>query len=259
MPNFDNYAALFETGFTNSQHILLVIAFQLGVYGPLIGGLVATWMDGGREGLVNLWQRITKWNIGRQWYLTAFVITLLLAGLPVAIFALTGGYSPSAFALSYVLFVFVAQIFTSGLGEEPGWRGFLLPRLQARYEGEKYIWILGLIWAIWHYPFVILQTLSVMQNVTTPQLVITILTSLAGMTMSQIGITFLYVWLYNQTQSIFLMIVFHAFSNTFSNWLTSFLAEPQAVALFIGLMPWVIVVFLQKRLGKELFPGKLGS
>lgn len=256
MPNFDTYTGLFETGFANIQHALLGIFFQLGVYGPLIGGLVATWMDGGREGITDLWRRITRWNVGGRWYLTAFVITLLLAVVPVGIFALTGGFTPSAFALSYVLFVFVAQLFTSGLGEEPGWRGFLLPRLQARYESEKYIWILGLIWAIWHYPYVILQTISVMQDVTLPQVVITILTSLAGMTMSQIGITFIFVWLYHQTQSIFLMIVFHAFSNTFSNWLTSFLTEPQAVGLFVGLMPWVIVVILQKRLGKGQFPGE---
>jgi len=47
-----------------------------------------------------------------------------------------------------ILSVFVMQLFTSGLGEEPGWRGFLLPRLQARYEGDKFVWVLGLLLAI---------------------------------------------------------------------------------------------------------------
>ena len=42
LPNFDTYAALFQSGFANPQHILMAIVFQLGVYGPLIGGLVAT-------------------------------------------------------------------------------------------------------------------------------------------------------------------------------------------------------------------------
>ena len=157
--------------------------------------------------------------------------------------------------LQYILFVFVVQILTSGLGEEPGWRGFLLPRLQARISGEKYVWILGLIWAVWHYPLVIFQTMSMMQNVTAPQMVITIIMALAGQTMALIGISFIYVWLYNQTRSVFLMIVFHALSNTFTSWLTSYLAEPQAVSIFMALMPWAIVVLMQKRLGKEQFPG----
>ena len=257
MPNFDTYAELFKSGFANSQHIALGIAFQLAVYGPLIGGLVATWMDSSKEGLVNLWQRITRWNIGWHWYLTALGITALLAGLPVAVFVLAGDFVPSTYAIPYILFVFVVQLLTSGFGEEPGWRGFLLPSLRARFEGEKVVWMLGLVWAIWHYPLVAIQTLSMMHDVTVPQMVITIIMSLAGQTMALIGIAFIYVWLYNKTQSIFLMIVFHALSNTLSMWLTSFLSEPQAVTLLIALMPWAVVVFMQKKYGKDKFPGKL--
>ena len=124
MPNFDTYGALFKSGFSNSQHMRLGIAFQLGVFGPLIGGLVATWMDGGREGLSDLWGRITNWRVGRYWYLSAVTIIFLIGAIPVGIFALGGGFTPSTMTLGYVLFVFVAQLLTSGLGEEPGWRGF---------------------------------------------------------------------------------------------------------------------------------------
>ena len=159
MPNFDTYAELFKSGFANSQHMFLSIAFQLGVYGPLIGSLLATRMDGGKEGLADLWRRISNWNVGGRWYLTVLLVTFLLTGLPVAVFALAGGFTASTYTLAYVLFVFFMQLFTSGFGEEPGWRGFLLPRLQARFNGEKSAWVLGLIWAIWHYPLVILQTM----------------------------------------------------------------------------------------------------
>lgn len=256
MPNFTTYAELFKIGFANSQHMLLGITFQLGVYGPLIGGLVATWMDGGKEGLADLWQRIINWTVGWRLFLTAFLIAFLITGLPVAVSALVGGFAPSTYTISYVMFLFVVQLFTSGLGEEPGWRGFLLPRLQARFPGQKPVWVLGLIWAVWHYPLVIMQTLSMMQNVTVPQMVITIIMSLAGQTMALIGITFIYVWLYNKTQSVFLTIVFHALSNLFSVWLFTFLKEPQAVTVFAALMPWAVVVFMQKRFGEEQFPGK---
>lgn len=255
MPNFDTYASLFESGFANSQHMLLGIAFQLGVYGPLIGSLIVTWMDNGREGLNDLLRRVIKWQVGGRWYITAVALALTIAGLPVAIFALTGGYAPSAYTLSFVIFLFVAQLFTSGLGEEPGWRGFLLPRLQARYTDDKYIWVLGLIWAIWHYPLMIIQGLSGIPDVTVMQAIIMQIINLAGFTMAIIGMTFIYVWLYNQTKSIFLMIVFHALSNLFNHWFSTFLVEPQTITIFIALMPWAIVVFLQKRLGKDKFPG----
>lgn len=86
MPNFDTYAELFKSGFATPQHLFLGIAFQLAVYGPLIGGLVATWMDSGKEGLVDLWQRVTNWTVSWRLYLTAFIITLLIPGLPVILF-----------------------------------------------------------------------------------------------------------------------------------------------------------------------------
>ncbi len=105
-------------------------------------------MDGGREGLSDLWDRITRWSIGGRWCLTALAISFLITAIPVGIFALTGGFTLSTISLAYVLFVFLAQLLTSGLGEKPGWRGFLLPRLEARFDGDKYIWLLGLIWAI---------------------------------------------------------------------------------------------------------------
>lgn len=255
MPNFDTNAALLKSGFVNAQHLWLGIAFQFGVYGPLIGALVATWMDAGREGLADLWRRMTRWNVAGRWYLTALAITFLISGVPVGIFALTGGFKSSAIALSYIFFAFLLQLVSSGLGEEPGWRGFLLPRLQSRFQGEKYIWVLGLIWAVWHYPVTILYTLPMLQNAAMPQMVITIVLALAGQTMSLIGMAFIYAWLYNRTQSIFLMIVFHALSNIFNYWLPSFLVNPGAVGLLPALMPWVIVIFLNKIVGKDRFLG----
>jgi membrane protease YdiL (CAAX protease family) len=261
MPSFSNYADFFEIGFQSSKHQWLSIAFSLAVYGPLIGALVATTMEQGKAGLAALWQRMTKFKIEGRWYLYAFGIVLTLVLIPLLIFGLTGGFAPSRYILPYVGLVILIQILTSGLGEEPGWRGYLLPRLQANadHSNEKkrynYIWTLGFIWAIWHYPITALQTLGMMQDVTVPQIVITIIMSLAGQTMSIIGISYLYVWLYNNTQSVFLMMVFHALTNVFNVWALSFLAQPQSASLLIALMPWAIVMILERVFGKENFPG----
>ena len=255
MPNYDTYHLLFETGFENNQHLYLGIAFFFGVYGPLIAALIATVMDGGRASLAEWWGRVARWRIDSQWYLKAVLITLLLAALPVVVFGIIGGFGPSGLPLVYILGLLLVQLLRSGFGEEPGWRGFLLPRLKTLFAGENYIWVLGLIWSIWHWPIVIIQTLSMMQDVTIPQMVITIVMSLAGNAMSLIGMSYIYVWMYNKTESVILSIVFHAFSNVFVFWLTSFLAAPQMAGLAIALMPWAVVVFMQKRFGKEQFPG----
>jgi membrane protease YdiL (CAAX protease family) len=255
MPNFDTYHILLESGFANTQHRLLSVAFALGVYGPLIGGLVATWMDGGRDGLLDLWRRIVKWRLSGRWYLNALGIVFLLAALPTILFGLIGGFSPSRLSLGYILVLILVQVLRSGLGEEPGWRGYLLPRAKARFEGEKHIWVLGLIWSAWHFPIVIFRTLSAMPDVPLPQMVITVLVSLAGNVMSLIGMTYIYVWLYNRTESVFLAIVFHALSNVFPFWLFSFLAAPASAGLAAGLLPWLVVLFLRWRLGRDRFPG----
>ena len=39
-----------------------------------------------------------------------------------------------------------------GFGEEPGWRGFALPRLQRRLPAWSATLVLSLVWAVWHTP-----------------------------------------------------------------------------------------------------------
>lgn len=257
LPTINTYATIIQTGFVNSQHLFVSIAFFLGVYGPLIGALVATWLAEGKEGLFELWGRIIRWRVGARWYIIILMIAFLLPAIPVGIAALTGLSEltlGSVIGFPYAIFLFLAQILTSGLGEEPGWRGFLLPRLQAKFEGQKYIWVLGFIWAFWHYPFTVYQTISMMQDVTPIQIALTLVIALAGNTISLIAMTFIYVWVYSNTRSVFLVILLHALGNLFNFTIVSLLAEQQFVAQFLGLMPWVLVFILQRVLGKERFP-----
>jgi membrane protease YdiL (CAAX protease family) len=80
---------------------------------------------------------------------------------------------------------------------------------------------------------------------------------LAGFTISIIGMTYLHVWLYNNTGSVLLAIIFHAFNNAFPT-ILAIEGAPQ-VATLAGLMPWVLVIYLERRLGKDQFPGPINS
>ena len=103
------------------------------MYGPLLAAIIATWLDTGKDGLADLWRQILKWRLGRRWYLAIVVIHVILAGLPIGLGAMFGLVSTNtAGLLGYLpllIPVFILQVLTSGLGEELGWRGFLLPRL----------------------------------------------------------------------------------------------------------------------------------
>lgn len=261
MPTTSNFRALSQTGFADSTHLLLSILFQAAVYGPLIAALLATALDSGKAGLSALGRQIFKVRIAGRWYLNGLWTAVVISTLPIllgAVFGLIQWDFPGIGAfLPYLLPAFCIQLLTSGLGEEPGWRGFLWPRLQARFSGENAIWVLGLIWAVWHYPLTIFITLSQLDAAPAFTIVLSLLIALVGQTMSLIGIAFLYVWLYNHTHSLWLMILFHALPNTLNAipWGT---LNP-ILPLLIGAMPWGVVLLLGKILPKESFPGSWTS
>ena len=104
--------------------------------GPLIAALVVIGVTEGRTGLRELGSRMIKWRVGWKWYAAALLIPL---GLVLAMGALNVAFGApdAAFAklqLSTLAFTFGLRLVIpmfAPIGEEPGWRGFALPRLQA--------------------------------------------------------------------------------------------------------------------------------
>jgi membrane protease YdiL (CAAX protease family) len=54
--------------------------------------------------------------------------------------------------LGMAIIFFLYSVIFGGLSEEPGWRGYALPRLHARFNPLVSSLILGVIWAVWHTP-----------------------------------------------------------------------------------------------------------
>ncbi|MFC1956362.1 CPBP family intramembrane glutamic endopeptidase [Chloroflexota bacterium] len=262
LPTLEGFAEFVQAGISDTNQLLVVVAFQLAVYGPLIGALIVTRLTSGKQGVHELWGRVFKLRIGGRWYLNALLVALALAVIPfilVILIRLVGFSSVGLLALApFILPLLLLQVLTSGFGEEPGWRGFLLPRLQAKYGGEKYIWYLGLIWAVWHYPFTIYHTLLSMVDVPVPAMIVAVIMALAGNTMSIIGMTYIYVWLNNKTKSVFLAILFHAVTNTANTVVFASLdGFHPLMAIIIGITPWGVIIVMQKILGKDKFPGSI--
>jgi uncharacterized protein len=131
-----------------------------GAFGPLLAAVILSAWGSGRAGLGELLGRLLRWRIGWLWLLGAWLspvfVFLIAAGFQAV---LSGSWSefsnfgrveelPGIQGLAGWL----VWTFTFGLGEETGWRGFALPRLQSRYTPRRSALIVGLFWAGWHAP-----------------------------------------------------------------------------------------------------------
>jgi uncharacterized protein len=188
---------------------LLSYHWPLGLYatiaiasfvGPFLSAFIMTGVTEGREGVGRLLRRLVLWRVGFRWYLFALI------GLP-AIMVLSVIFLPGALAsfeglatLSplFLLALFVYVFFLGGpLGEEPGWRGFALPRLQRRYGPLVGSLILGPIWAFWHLPLFWAPAWNL-----PPTILNIVLFVIAA-----IAFTIVMTWVFNNTKSSLLIAV----------------------------------------------------
>jgi len=248
LPTPTSIGQVLESGFENSKHASISLLFNAAVYGPLIGAFVVTALNTGKDGVVDLLNRILKWRVNVKWYAIAIGLVLTITLVPLILGKLTGqmqaGEGTTSWSLLIITLIFLRQVLTSGLGEEPGWRGFLLPHLQSGPNRDRAVWILGIIWAVWHFPFTIYYTVSGMSDIPIQGVILTVVLALAGQTMSLIGMSYIYTWIYNNTKSVFLAIIFHALSNFLPAVLLVGLNP--SLGIVTALMPWVVVFILEK-------------
>lgn len=110
----------------------------------------------------------------------------------------------AAFLPSAVILTLIA-----GLGEEPGWRGFALPRLEARYAPVIATAVLGFVWAMWHLPLVFVDPRFPHGFASVaPQVLLALLTML-----TIFFYAFFYTWVYNRTRSVLLCMLLHGSFN----------------------------------------------
>ena len=126
------------------------------IYCSFLGGLLVTAIADGKDGVKTYFSRIVRWRVGLKWYavalLTPSVLYLLGAGLNI----LTGAKLATNIqwpAWTDVLIGFFwPGLLGIALAEEPGFRGFALPRLLVGRSAIAAALILGVLHAIWHIP-----------------------------------------------------------------------------------------------------------
>lgn len=124
-------------------------------WGASIGGLVAAYANEGRSGVRRLLGQAVRAGVPVRWWLYALLVPpLWFVGAGVFYLVLHG--QPIIFKASALLALgtpaLLAPFLFGPLGEEFGWRGFLLPRFVKEYSPVSACFLVGVIWAIWHWP-----------------------------------------------------------------------------------------------------------
>ena len=177
----------------------------LAAYGPMFSALILTWLTGGSQGLRELFGRMTRWRVSPGWWLVA-VAPLGLYLVVAAALRLIQGIPVDVVAMGQVDFLpalglaaLPMWILTFGIGEETGWRGFALPRLQEDRSALHATFILWVFWALWHLPlFFYSYDVSI----------------LPGFLIGLLAGAIVFTWLYNSTDgSVLMTAVWHGAFN----------------------------------------------
>jgi uncharacterized protein len=130
-------------------------------FGPFLAALVVLALTEGKAGVWGLLRRMVRWRVAPGWYALALLLPVVLTSIAAALNVLLGAQPPSAGQLGAwpgVLSTFAFVLLIPGAGgawEEPGWRGYAVPRLQHGRSALVASLILGVLIAGWHLPLMV--------------------------------------------------------------------------------------------------------
>lgn len=179
----------------------------LGGIGPSLGGIVTTAIIDGN--LRDMFSRF-RWSlVGIKWYAAALLICPLLGLMTLAVERALGMPTTTVEEMIGTLPISVLWPVFSSFGEELGWRGFLLPKLQTQCSALKSSILVGVAWALWHIPahFIAMRQYGI-QVVLASILV----SQIVGLTAHSVVMT----WLHTNSSQSLLLAVFYHYSITFS-------------------------------------------
>ncbi len=200
-------------------------------------------------------RRFVLWRVGIRWYLFALLGVPLIMVLGAMVYTISlpnlGALWSTSFLLSYVTSFALVLVVGGPLLEEPGWRGFALPRLEHLHGPLVASLVLGVLWSLWHGPLFVLPAWSSESGGGS---------GLLNVALYVVGVTFLciiFTWVFNNTQtSILLAILVHTSNNVFNGTLNE-IFPPEAMASALptligyGVTAVVLVVLTRGRLSYE--------
>jgi membrane protease YdiL (CAAX protease family) len=173
--------------------------------GPFLAAIIVTALTRGTVGLKVLLSRMVRWRVGLGWYAAALLVPVAVYLFAVSLNILLGASASTAeqFGSWYLIFPLFAYSLlfplSGAFGEELGWRGFALPRVQARLWALSAALVIGVIQTAWHLPLF-------MTDRSTPPVPLIV---------GYMGLGILATWVFNNTRgSVLMTMLLHASNNT---------------------------------------------
>jgi membrane protease YdiL (CAAX protease family) len=181
-------AALAHAGWLKASEDALLPLVPFGLFGPLLAALwFARSEPGGMRAVLRLRGRAP---VSPLWFLLCLALPALLLGAGLLLLRAPAFYPPREPARLIALFIIPFV-------EEIGWRGYALPRLQARFGALVASVVLGVCWTVWHVPMFVLADVP--------------LSLLPIISVQLTAASIVYTWLYNRTQgALWSAVLFHA-------------------------------------------------
>lgn len=185
----------------------------------------------------------SRFRYSTRWLLLGFLSPLLLFAAAQFAARVSGQSAPTWTALGQVnflpdlgLWAWALWLIANGWGEELGWRGFALPRLQRTHSALTSSVLLSIAWASWHLPAFFYV----------PSYVALGLRVLPGFFLGILAGAIVLTWLYNSSHgSVLAVVLWHASFNFVS-------ASPNAGGFVAAVtstlvMVWAVVIVWRYR------------
>jgi membrane protease YdiL (CAAX protease family) len=185
----------------NHFQLFLVIGGSM----PSIMSIIFVSFFYGSNGIKEILKKLITWKVNPLFYLFALFYTVLSFYIPLWICNITGStykfYCP--ISIYNILLYFLSTMFLGGpIEEELGWRGYVLPQLQNKFNPVYSSVVLGIFWACWHIPLFFIRGMN--------QYGASFILFIIEVILSSI----LFTWVYNRTHgSLIISILFHASFN----------------------------------------------
>jgi membrane protease YdiL (CAAX protease family) len=219
-------------------------ASQLGALSSSLAAIVLVVIEGRKGGLRELLSRFLIWRVGMQWWAVALFFAVIPSVAALYLFDLLGG-PPVNWSelrpLYTVIPMFIFLTLAAGIGEEFGWRGFLLPRLQTRHNALVSGLIVGVMWAIWHTPlFFIKGTIQYdfrLQGGLLP--------AILAYSLFVIVNSVQFTWVFNNTRgSVLMAAVMHGAMNTWGGYIDVYRGHFGGILTFMAVSVLVTIIIV---------------
>lgn len=209
----------------------LALIGLIGAYGPSLAAIIVQWVIDKKK-VKALLRSLIQVRAGFKLYAFVILFPILLYLTVYALALLTNSESIQSHwtaGLSGIPIWFLLALPFGPMGEELGWRGFMLPKLLEKFSLIKSTIIVGLAWGIWHLASFTFPGAAIPSFL--PVNPWTILLFIAN----TIALSMIYTYVHLRSKgSIFLAILLHAFFNAASNIAVDFFGETENNSVLIG-------------------------